>query len=77
MPLARLLSDPALRGFVLVERGRARGLVLRRLQAEADRLGLAGRPDGAGAVVEGGRAPHPLVELADGTRAVVRRYRRG
>lgn len=70
------LRDPALSEFVARERGAARMLVLRGWEGEAERLGLRGDPPSA-ETVEGGRARHPVVTLADGGRAVVRRYRRG
>lgn len=82
MPLSsvffdRLASDPALAGFVALRGSGVRALVRREHQEEAERLGLAGPPAAEAGTVRGGRQPHPVVELADGGRAVVRRYRRG
>lgn len=70
------LRDPALTEFVAREEGAARMLVRRGWEGEAEHLGLRGDPLSA-ELVAGGRARHPVVPLADGGRAVVRRYRRG
>lgn len=70
------LRDPALTEFVAREEGAARMLVRRGWEGEAEHLGLRGDPLSAESVA-GGRARHPVVPLADGGRAVVRRYRRG
>lgn len=70
------LRDPALTEFVAREEGAARMLVRREWEGDAERLGLRGDPASADTVA-GGRARHPVVTLADGARAVVRRYRRG
>ncbi|HET6233159.1 MAG TPA: lipopolysaccharide kinase InaA family protein [Longimicrobiaceae bacterium] len=70
------LADPALAAFVPVEAGGARMLVRRGFEAHADVLGLSGEP-ASPERIRGGREAHPVVALPDGTRAVVRGYRRG
>ncbi len=67
-------DDPE--GFGLVEAGPARLLVRRGYEGMAGVLVDAweGRAE---EWIEGGRAPHPVVALPDGGKAVVRRYRRG
>ena len=77
MSLSRYVSDPVLRDFVLVEGAGARGLVRRGYEEHARLLGLDGPPAGGVAMVGGGRARHPLVELPGGERVVVRAYLRG
>lgn len=76
MPRPALPPDPALAAFVPVHDGPARMLVRRGLEAHAALLGLRGDPASDEAVA-GGRQAHPVVTLPGGTRAVVRRYRRG
>lgn len=69
--------DPLLAEFVELRAPRARALVRRGHERDAERLGLAGDPPGAAASESGGRAPHPVVELSGGSVALVRRYHRG
>lgn len=64
-------------GFVILDAGRARTWVRAGHEALADQLGPRGDPVAAEAHVAGGRAPHPVVPLPDGGRALVRRYLRG
>lgn len=70
------LRDPALVGFVPVERPGSRALVRSYYAYHADLLGLQG-PPASGASVGGGRGAHPIVVLPTGERAMVRRYLRG
>lgn len=77
MNWTRYLCDPALAGYVPVERHGARALVLAELREQVEMLGLAAGPVEAEEVVAGGRVAHPVVRLPDGVRAVVRGYRRG
>ena len=73
MSISDYLADPVLRDFVLLTEPGARALVRRGYEAALGDLAA-----GSGAeTVGGGRAPHPVVELAGGERVVVRRYRRG
>lgn len=69
-------AHPALAGYAALEHGPARMLVRRGLEPHAALLGRDGPPPSA-ETVAGGRARHPVVVLPDGTRAVVRAYRRG
>jgi 3-deoxy-D-manno-octulosonic acid kinase len=62
--------------FLELRRGSVRALVRRECEACAGVLGVDGAPEG-GERVGGGRAPHPVVALPGGGRAVVREYRRG
>ncbi|HEU4452258.1 MAG TPA: lipopolysaccharide kinase InaA family protein [Longimicrobium sp.] len=68
-------TPEGLNDFVPMEDGRTRLLVRRGWEdaaaviANAEREGLP--------TVAGGREEHPVVELPDGRRAVIRRYRRG
>jgi len=68
--------DATLADFVPMMDGRTRLLVRRGWEDAAEHLS---DPDHlrAGEVVEGGRVPHPVATLPNGTRVVVRRYRRG
>ena len=77
MSLSRYLEDPVLHDFALVERPGARALLRRGYEGHAPLLGLDGAPRRWAALVGGGRAKHPLVELPGGERAVVRGYLRG
>src|SRR5687768_5738714 len=77
MSLSRYLSDPLLHHFVPLERPGALALVRRGYEEHAALLGLEGTPRGPVAMVGGGRAKHPLVELPGGERVVVRGYLRG
>lgn len=63
-------------GFVELRDGAARALVRAGYERHAELLGLAGDPPVSG-MAAGGRAPHPVVDLGAGERALVRRYRRG
>lgn len=71
-----LLDDPDLADFLLVEEAGLRVLVRKRYRHLVDRLTNAGAAGSIG-VVRGGRQAHPVVELPEGERAVIRRYRRG
>lgn len=70
-------TDPLLTDFERLEGGDARVLLRRGYEEEAEALGLTGGEIVAVGRVEGGREPHPIVELGTGERAVIRRYRRG
>ena len=69
-------SEAGLADFVPMEDGRTRLLVRRGYEGAAPFLLDMGSRDGA-ETVAGGREAHPVVDLANGERAVVRRYRRG
>jgi 3-deoxy-D-manno-octulosonic acid kinase len=81
MPSHRALArHPLLSEFRLVEERWLRALVHTRFTAELERIVAAARADAAagdGEHVAGGRVPHPLLRLEDGSALVVRRYRRG
>jgi 3-deoxy-D-manno-octulosonic acid kinase len=62
--------------FLEIRRGPVRALVRHGCEACADLLGVDGVP-ATRERIGGGRAPHPVVTLPDGGRAVVRAYRRG
>lgn len=62
--------------FSEIRRGPVRALVRGGCEGCAGVLGVDGVPE-TGERVGGGRAAHPVVELPDGGRAVVREYRRG
>jgi 3-deoxy-D-manno-octulosonic acid kinase len=62
--------------FLEIDRGLVRALVRRDCEAPLAWIGWESAPAGAERV-GGGRAPHPVVVLPDGTRAVVREYLRG
>lgn len=73
----RASADPLLRDFVRLVRGRTRTWVRRGMEAHAGLLGPGAEDVEDVERIGGGRAAHPLVTLPDGTRALVRRYRRG
>lgn len=70
-------GDPLLAAFAAVQSGGIRMLIRKDCRQHAELLGLGGSVPIAGATVEGGRQPHPVVELPGGERAVMRSYRRG
>lgn len=71
------LNDPALSDFAASEVEGRRVLVRRGYEEWIGRLGLGGEAVEGAESVEGGRAPHPRVELPGGERVLVRRYLRG
>jgi 3-deoxy-D-manno-octulosonic acid kinase len=77
MDARRLASDPLLAEYAPLADGSARMLVRRGYEAHAALLGLRGTPGATAGWAGGGRAPHPVVALADGEAAVVRTFRRG
>lgn len=71
------LADPALREFAAVEEGGRRILARRGFEEWAASITVESCEAGAERTIGGGRAEHPVVPLADGGSAVLRRYRRG
>ena len=73
----RYRSDPVLRDFLTVDLVGARALVRRGYEPHLELICAPMASGWAGDAVTGGRAAHPLVELPNGERVVVRGYRRG
>jgi 3-deoxy-D-manno-octulosonic acid kinase len=69
--------DPALEAFVPLSLGAARVLVRRGYEEAVRAIGLPDEVLRVEGYAGGGRERHPLVTLAEGERALVRRYRRG
>jgi 3-deoxy-D-manno-octulosonic acid kinase len=76
MPRKQSEPDSSFAEFVPMEDGRARLLVRRGYENAAPFVFDVG-PAESVETVQGGREPHPVVNLPGGGRAVVRRYRRG
>lgn len=70
-------SEASLADFVPMQDGRTRLLVRKGWEDAAEHLSDPDQLRGGGEVVAGGREAHPIVTLPNGTRVVVRRYRRG
>jgi 3-deoxy-D-manno-octulosonic acid kinase len=77
MDLRRLADHLLLASYAALSEGGTRMLVRRGYEAHAALLGFRGAPAAAAGWAGGGRAPHPVVALPGGERAVVRAYRRG
>lgn len=74
---SRFGADPELGEFTCLEEGGARVLIRRGYDDPTTRAALLG---GEGKVIgrtTGGRGSHPVIELADGERVLLREYRRG
>lgn len=71
------LDDPALGDFATLVLPGGRALVRRGFEGWIAALDAAGARTSATTMVEGGRASHPVVELPDAGRAVLRTYHRG
>jgi 3-deoxy-D-manno-octulosonic acid kinase len=75
MEWSRFLNDPALRGWTATAHEGCH--ILARPGCAALVVRSAAHEQGAAEWISGGRAPHPIIPLEDGGRAVVRRYLRG